>query len=565
MVCRIIGLREIWYFGLQHTDKKGHACWLQLDKKILQQNVVRQSNGSYYFLFLVKFYPEVVEDELIQDLTRHLFFIQIKQNILSMDLYCQAEVAVLLASFAVKAIHGDYLEDIELELDKLLPNSVINQYEMTSDMWKDKIKSWWMNINHLTVEEAEMEYLRVAQDLSMYGIQYYPIYNQKDTDLLLGISAQGLGIYETANRMSPRPFFPWSEIKNINFKNKLFTINVMDKSKIKFRAQEASISPSILDLCIGTHNLYLRRRQADTLEIQQMKIQAQEIRTKKQNELAKLQREREQRVQAEIERDQLKNEVEMANDRLNVLEEMMRSTEETSKLIAEKAKISEEEALELSKRANQAEAEVQRVKMSQIQAEEMKIALQRKVRDAELLAHRLIQESQFSLNGRMNGNSTDFYMPFWNYAAQNLSLQQLNLLNRPGNPPDVNPIPLGENAAEGDVQYIQEKTATLPALYSSQYLSDELADLRAQITQSNDEYFQRNNDFRDRLADFRKEIETLKLEDRQSENDRVHENIVQNGRDKQSSLRKVSPAYQEMNKHSGYSQSCEELSHLLAH
>jgi merlin protein len=65
-----------------------------------------------------------------------------------------------------------------------------------------------------------MEYLRVAQDLEMYGIQYYPIYNQKDTNLLLGVSAQGIGIYETNNRMSPRPFFPWSEIKNIRFKNK---------------------------------------------------------------------------------------------------------------------------------------------------------------------------------------------------------------------------------------------------------------------------------------------------------------------------------------------------------
>uniref|UniRef100_A0A914Q7P0 Moesin/ezrin/radixin homolog 1 n=1 Tax=Panagrolaimus davidi TaxID=227884 RepID=A0A914Q7P0_9BILA len=158
-----------------------------------------------------------------------------------MDLYCQPEAAVLLASFAVQAMYGDYEENIELELDKLLPQSVIDQYEMTSEMWKDRIRNWWLNNSGLTIEEAEMEYLRVAQDLSMYGIQYYPIYNQKDTDLLLGISAQGLGIYETSSRMSPRPFFPWSEIKNIHFNNKLFTIKVTDKSKIKFRAQETSL------------------------------------------------------------------------------------------------------------------------------------------------------------------------------------------------------------------------------------------------------------------------------------------------------------------------------------
>lgn len=549
MVCRIIGLREVWYFGLQYTNKKGHSCWLQLDKKILKQGPVRQSNGSYFFLFLVKFYPEAVEDELVQDLTRHLFFVQIKQSILSMDLYCQPPAAVLLASYAVQAMYGDYSDDIELELDKLLPKSVIDQYEMTSEMWKEKIKNWWITISKLTIEEAEMEYLRVAQDLSMYGIQYYPIYNQKDTDLLLGISAQGLGIYEVANRISPRPFFPWSEIKNIHFNDKLFTIKVMDKSKIKFRAQEATVSHSILDLCIGTHNLYLRRRQADSLEVQQMKLQAQEARSKKQQELQKWQKEREQRLQAEVERDRIKNEMEMVNNKLMMLENMMRTTEETSKLIAEKAKISEEEAWELSKRASQAEAEVQRVKMSQIEAEETKIALQRKVRDAELLAHRLMQENQISNTGRPVND--DFLIPFWNYAAQNLSLQQDNGLNRPKNPPDSNPTPLGESAAEGDVQYIQENPITvnghntnnnrllLPELSSSQYFTEEIENLKQQINQSNEEYFQRNRDFRGKLAEFRKEIESLKVEDRQTDNDKIYENNIQKGWDKYSTLRKV--------------------------
>lgn len=48
----------------------------------------------------------------------------------------------------------------------------------------------------------------------------------------------------------------------------------MDKSTITFRAKDMSINMSILDLCIGTHNLYLRRRQPDLLEVQQMKVQA---------------------------------------------------------------------------------------------------------------------------------------------------------------------------------------------------------------------------------------------------------------------------------------------------
>lgn len=33
LVCRTIGLRETWYFGLQYEDSKGFIAWLKLEKK----------------------------------------------------------------------------------------------------------------------------------------------------------------------------------------------------------------------------------------------------------------------------------------------------------------------------------------------------------------------------------------------------------------------------------------------------------------------------------------------------------------------------------------------------
>jgi merlin protein len=55
------------------------------------------------FTFLAKFYPEDVAEELVQDITQHLFFLQVKQAILNMDIYCPPEASVLLASYAVQA------------------------------------------------------------------------------------------------------------------------------------------------------------------------------------------------------------------------------------------------------------------------------------------------------------------------------------------------------------------------------------------------------------------------------------------------------------------------------
>lgn len=52
-------------------------------------------------MFYAKFFPEDVNEELVQEVTQHLFFLQVKQAILSMDIYCPPEASVLLASYAV--------------------------------------------------------------------------------------------------------------------------------------------------------------------------------------------------------------------------------------------------------------------------------------------------------------------------------------------------------------------------------------------------------------------------------------------------------------------------------
>ena len=45
-----------------------------------------------------------------------------------------------------------------------------------------------------------MEYLKIAQDLEMYGVTYYEIRNKKKTDLCLGVDALGLNIYDRDNK-----------------------------------------------------------------------------------------------------------------------------------------------------------------------------------------------------------------------------------------------------------------------------------------------------------------------------------------------------------------------------
>lgn len=302
-VVRTIGLREIWYFGLQFVDKKGFTTWLVLNKKVLQQ-VGKKHESTLQFKFRAKFYPEDVS-EIIQDITLRMFYLQVKNAILSDDVYCPPDAAVLLASYAVQTKYGDYVPEYHkqgyLANDRLLPQRVMDQFNLTRDAWEEKITKWHKEHKGTLREDAMMEYMKLAQDLDMYGVNYFDITNKKGTEVSLGIDALGINVYDPKDKLTPKIGFPWSEIRNITFHNRNFIIKPTDKKSpdFVFIASHVRVNKTILALCMGNHDMYVRRRKADTIEVQQMKMQAREEKAAKLLASEKLAREVSLREQAE--------------------------------------------------------------------------------------------------------------------------------------------------------------------------------------------------------------------------------------------------------------------------
>lgn len=44
---KTVGLREVWFFGLQYVDSKGYITWLKLNKKVSQKFI--------HFCFIIFF------------------------------------------------------------------------------------------------------------------------------------------------------------------------------------------------------------------------------------------------------------------------------------------------------------------------------------------------------------------------------------------------------------------------------------------------------------------------------------------------------------------------------
>ncbi|CAB1340485.1 unnamed protein product [Coregonus sp. 'balchen'] len=280
-VVKTIGLREVWYFGLQYMDGKGYLTWLKLDKKVSSQDVKKEN--PLQFKFRAKFFPEDVSEELIQDITQKQFFLQAK--------------------------FGDFTRDLHrpgyLTSDRLLPQRVLEQHKLSREQWEERIQVWHEEHRGMLKEDAMLEYLKIAQDLEMYGVNYFNIKNKKGTELWLGVDALGLNIYEKEDNLFKAV---WSK-------------------DFVFYAPRLRINKRILQLCMGNHELYMRRRKPDTIEVQQMKAQAREEKNQKQLEKTQLENEKKKREAIEKEKEQMEREKQELMMRLYQFEEKTKKAE----------------------------------------------------------------------------------------------------------------------------------------------------------------------------------------------------------------------------------------------
>ncbi|CAK9253541.1 unnamed protein product, partial [Sphagnum jensenii] len=544
-VTRTIGLREVSYFGLQYIDSKGFIAWLKMDKKISDQDIainkyedhnkkhskLTSNEPLMSFLFLAKFFPEDVAEELIQEITQHLFFLQVKQAILNMDIFCPPEASVLLASYAVQAKYGDYDEasykpGMLADAEDLLPQRVIDQYQMTPEMWEERIKIWYADHKGMSRDEAEMEYLKIAQDLDMYGVNYFPISNKKESELWLGVTALGLNMYEKNNKLTPKISFPWSEIRNISYDDKKFTIKPVDRAHsphFQFYSSKTRMNKLILDLCIGNHDLFMRRRKPDSMELQQMKAQAREEKARRQLERSKLAREKQLREEAERERAELEQRLLQYQEEAHGAQEALRRSEETAELLAEKARVAEEEAMLLSQKAAEAEAEIQRIKISAIKTEEEKMFMERKAAEAELLASTMVEESE-----RRAKEAEQLRDELYRAKLSERQAKE-KLLDLLRGPTQTNPNQNHSNGTNIQIGNNSNQSSTINGMNSI-----ENHDEKERI-----EYLEKSRHLQEQLRDLKSEIQVLKVEDKLTHFDRIHDENVNRGENKYSTLRRT--------------------------
>ena len=73
-VCKTLNIVEKAYFGLSYQDNKDKRCWLNNERKIIQQ-----TRNKWLFSFEVKFF--IVKPEILHEDTRYNFCQQVRKDI----------------------------------------------------------------------------------------------------------------------------------------------------------------------------------------------------------------------------------------------------------------------------------------------------------------------------------------------------------------------------------------------------------------------------------------------------------------------------------------------------
>ncbi|ROL46279.1 Ezrin [Anabarilius grahami] len=536
-VVKTIGLREIWYFGLQYMDSKGYLTWLKLDKKVSSQDVKKEN--PIQFRFRAKFFPEDVADELIQDITQKLFFMQVKDGILSDEIYCPPETAVLLASYSVQAKFGDFNKEVHrpgyLTSDRLLPQRVLDQHKLSREQWEERIQVWHEEHRGMLREDAMLEYLKIAQDLEMYGVNYFDIKNKKGTELWLGVDALGLNIYEKDDKLTPKIGFPWSEIRNISFNDKKFVIKPIDKKApdFVFYAPRLRINKRILQLCMGNHELYMRRRKPDTIEVQQMKAQAREEKQQKQMERAQLESEKKKREAIEREKEQMEKEKQELMMRLYQFEE---KTKKAEKDLQEQM----QRAMQLEQERRLAEGEAARLEADRQAAllakEELARQAQDQLKSQEQLAAELAEHTaRIALLEEAKRRKEEEAVT-WQHRAQEAQddlVKTREELHSVMTAPPLPPPPPAYEPDENEFEDGEESNSSYSADLQTGVFHDHRNE-EQRLTEA-----EKNERVQKQLFALTSELAHARDDTKKTQNDLLHTENVRAGRDKYKTLRQI--------------------------
>ncbi|ELW66652.1 FERM and PDZ domain-containing protein 2 [Tupaia chinensis] len=263
-VMSFANLGELSYFGLAYMkgteffflDNETRLC--KIAPEGWKEQSQKTSVGTFTLFLRIKFFVSRCE-LLHHSLTRHQFYLQLRKDILEERLYCNDETLLQLAVLALQAELGNCPKEAESKayflVEDYIPASLIER--MTALRVQAEVAEMHRVGSALWGDEAELEFLRVSQQLPEYGVLVHRIFPEKklDGEMALGICAKGIIVYEVKNNLRIATLrFQWRETGKISTYRKKFTItSSITGKKHTFVTDSSKTCKYLLGLCSAQH------------------------------------------------------------------------------------------------------------------------------------------------------------------------------------------------------------------------------------------------------------------------------------------------------------------------
>lgn len=285
-------------------------------------------------------------------------------------------------------------------------------------------------------------------------------------------------------------------------------------------------------MCSGNQDLFMRRRKPDTMEIQQMKAQAQEEKQRRQIERSKLLHETQLREAAEQDKLMLERKLIQLQEEMVAASESLQKSEEAAKMYEEKSRVKEEEVMLTQSLALTFQQEMERLRESAKETEKEKEELERKMRYAEVYVMNLSEEKQ---KRAIEADELKQELICAKAAEREAKQELVNFLSRSIQQCTIDTI-------------IRNSCSTLstdeppnvidPEINSYDLLQeDEMEQISREIERERVEYLTKSKQVQNQLKDLRSEIELLKKNDNFF--DLISAEQMRLGETKYTTLRKV--------------------------
>ncbi|KAG8442359.1 hypothetical protein GDO86_011234 [Hymenochirus boettgeri] len=246
-VCRRLGIIEVDYFGLQFSGTKGENLWLNLRNRISQQ---MDGLAPFRMKLKVKFF---VEPHLIlQEQTRNLFFLHIKEDLLAGHLQCSSEQAVELSALLAQMEFGDY-------------NQNTASYKYQEICMKDlepaileRITTKHKCLEGISQASAEYQVLQIVSTLESYGVEWHAVRDSEGQKLLIGIGPDGISICKEDFSPINRITYPVIQMATQSGKNVYLTITKEsgDSLVLLFKVISTRAASGLYRAITETHAFY---------------------------------------------------------------------------------------------------------------------------------------------------------------------------------------------------------------------------------------------------------------------------------------------------------------------